>query len=95
MAFRVPTPDVSVIDLTCRLEKPVSTSVVTFLKYTFSANRLLLIKSRLLLKLLPSLLNFLVTLATLKKMLFLQTLLVINGPAFLMLELELLSMTTL
>ena len=24
MAFRVPTPDVSVVDLTCRLTKPVS-----------------------------------------------------------------------
>ena len=28
MAFRVPTPDVSVVDLTCRIEKGVSTTVV-------------------------------------------------------------------
>ena len=30
MAFRVPTPNVSVVDLTCRLKKPVSSSWSSF-----------------------------------------------------------------
>merc|ERR1712019_334 len=29
MAFRVPTPDVSVVDLTCRLEKPAPLEAIT------------------------------------------------------------------
>lgn len=34
MAFRVPTPNVSVVDLTVRLEKPVSgTKLAAFIKF--------------------------------------------------------------
>ena len=36
MAFRVPTPNVSVVDLTVRLEKPVSISPLIVITETFN-----------------------------------------------------------
>lgn len=40
MAFRVPTPNVSVVDLTCRLEKSASyEDVKAAIKYVFSFQR--------------------------------------------------------